>query len=84
MSANINSLKLNSFYINGEWCAPQGVGQFTIINPATERSLGELAMGNSEDVDRAAGRYREQSTAGIRFHHRGRRFRRLHFGQPAQ
>ncbi len=53
MSANLSSLKLDSFYINGEWCAPRGIEHFTVLNPATEQSLGELAMGNSDDVNRA-------------------------------
>ena len=35
---------LQQFYINGQWVAPaDGASSHTVINPATEDSLGELA-----------------------------------------
>ncbi|MEE2602493.1 MAG: aldehyde dehydrogenase family protein [Pseudomonadota bacterium] len=45
---------LQQFYINGHWVAPaDGAGSHTVINPATEQSLGELAMGGAADIDAA-------------------------------
>lgn len=41
------------FYIDGQWVAPLGEQRFTVINPATEQGVAELAMGNAADVDRA-------------------------------
>ena len=42
---------LDKFYINGEWVSPQNLQMIDIINPATERSLGKVAMGSAVDVD---------------------------------
>jgi len=45
---------LQQFYINGQWIAPaNGASSHTVINPATESSLGELAMGGAADIDAA-------------------------------
>lgn len=45
---------LQQFYINGQWVAPaDGASSHTVINPATEGSLGELAMGGAADIDAA-------------------------------
>ena len=41
------------FYINGEWVAPSTSNTLDVINPATEESIGTIAMGGKEDVDRA-------------------------------
>jgi aldehyde dehydrogenase (NAD+) len=41
------------FYINGEWVDPVNPQHLDVINPATEESIGKIAMGNSEDVDKA-------------------------------
>ena len=38
------------FYINGEWVDPVNPQHLDVINPATEESIGKIAMGNSEDV----------------------------------
>jgi len=44
----------DKFYINGEWVAPIGEsGTFTLVNPATEAPFATLALGSSQDVDRA-------------------------------
>ncbi len=45
-----NNLK---FYINGEWVAPSTSDTLDVINPATEESIGKIAMGGSVDVDAA-------------------------------
>ena len=41
------------FYINGEWVDPVNPQHLDVINPATEQSIGKIAMGNSHDVDKA-------------------------------
>ncbi len=41
------------FYINGEWVKPCGSGTMAVINPASEETLGNVAIGNEHDVDRA-------------------------------
>lgn len=43
-----------NFYINGAWCEPFTPGSlFPITNPATEESVGTVAMGSAADADRA-------------------------------
>ena len=41
------------FYINGEWVDPVDPKHIDVINPATEETIGKIAMGNSKDVDKA-------------------------------
>ena len=41
------------FYINGEWVEPSTNKTLDVINPATEKVIGPVAMGNREDVDKA-------------------------------
>ena len=41
------------FYINGEWVEPSTSDRLDVINPATEESIGQVAMGASADVDSA-------------------------------
>lgn len=38
------------FYINGKWVSPASQSRQSIINPATERSIGEVALGGPADV----------------------------------
>lgn len=45
-----NQLK---FYINGEWVDPSTSEKLDVINPATEQSIGQIAMGGAADVDKA-------------------------------
>lgn len=47
-------IKTRQFYIDGEWVAPTGDRTLSIINPATELSVGDLALGTAADVERAA------------------------------
>ena len=42
----------NKFFINGEWVEPSTSDTLDVINPATEESIGKIAMGGAEDVDR--------------------------------
>ena len=41
------------FYINGEWVAPSNPNLLDVVNPATEALIGQVALGDAEDVDRA-------------------------------
>lgn len=41
------------FYINGEWVASSTSETLDVINPATEESIGQIAMGGRADVDQA-------------------------------
>ena len=41
------------FYINGEWVNPVNPQHFDVINPATEESIGRIALGNEEDLNNA-------------------------------
>jgi len=41
------------FYINGKWVEPTGSRTWDVINPATEEVAGRIAMGETEDVNRA-------------------------------
>ena len=47
------------FYINGEWVDPVDPKSLDVINPATEEVIGKIAMGNSQDVDKAAAAAKE-------------------------
>lgn len=38
-------------FINGEYCEPASGEYSPVINPATGETIGEVAMGNAEDVD---------------------------------
>jgi aldehyde dehydrogenase (NAD+) len=42
---------LGKFYIDGEWRKPIGSATASVINPATEKSIAEIALGNERDVD---------------------------------
>jgi aldehyde dehydrogenase (NAD+) len=44
---------LDKHYIDGVWTAGQGGSTFPIMNPATERQIGTVALGTSADVDHA-------------------------------
>lgn len=44
---------LSKFYIGGEWVDPSSDASMPVLNPATEEQIGTVAMGNSDDVDRA-------------------------------
>ncbi|WP_129774584.1 aldehyde dehydrogenase family protein [Peristeroidobacter soli] len=41
------------FYIDGRWVEPVGTGKFEVIDPATEKVVGQVRMGAAEDVNRA-------------------------------
>ena len=41
------------FYIGGEWVDPSTDATLEVVNPATEEAIGHIAMGTSQDVDKA-------------------------------
>ena len=42
-----------AFYVGGEWTAPRGTATIDVINPTTERVMGRIPAGTSEDVEAA-------------------------------
>ncbi len=44
---------LQQHYINGEWVTPAQVNLLDVINPATEKSIGQISLGSAVDVDTA-------------------------------
>ncbi len=46
-------LNSQNFYIDGQWVKPAAPNYFDVIDPSTEQSIAQIAMGNTEDVDRA-------------------------------
>ena len=44
---------LSKFYVNGEWVAPCSPDTMPVLNPVNVKKLGEFALGNEADVDRA-------------------------------
>jgi aldehyde dehydrogenase (NAD+) len=42
---------LGKFYIDGEWRKPIGSATASVVNPATEQSIAEVALGDENDVD---------------------------------
>jgi aldehyde dehydrogenase (NAD+) len=41
------------FYIDGKWLAPTELHIVDVVNPATEKVCGKVALGSAKDVDRA-------------------------------
>ncbi len=41
------------FYIAGEWVEPHSTETLDVINPATERPIARIALGDATDIDRA-------------------------------
>jgi len=44
---------LKKFYIGGQWVDPVSDATMPVLNPATEESIGTVALGNAVDVDKA-------------------------------
>ena len=43
--------RLSQFYIGGKWVNPISDLSMPVMNPATEKQVGTLALGNRKDVD---------------------------------
>ena len=50
---SMNTLKVDQFYIDGNWVTPSSPNRLTVINPATEDIITSIAMGNADDVNAA-------------------------------
>ena len=46
-------MNLNKFYINGEWVEPFEKQSIEVINPASEKIIGNVSIGSEVDVDKA-------------------------------
>ena len=44
---------LQKFYINGQWVAPISTATLPVLNPAQNKQIGTVALGNNADVDKA-------------------------------
>lgn len=49
----MTDLQTGKFYINGVWKAPAGSDTQPVINPATEATIADVAMGGVPDIDAA-------------------------------
>ena len=56
-------------YVNGEWVVPCGAERLEVINPATEQSVGTIALADAKDIDRAE-RIADQIETGTVFMNR--------------
>ncbi|MGC4933766.1 aldehyde dehydrogenase family protein [Gordonia sp. DT30] len=45
--------EITKFYIDGQWVEPAELNVTDVINPATEKSAGQVALGSAADVDAA-------------------------------
>lgn len=45
--------EITTFYIDGQWVEPTELNLIDVINPATEKSAGQVALGTAADVDAA-------------------------------
>jgi len=56
-------MEINTFYINGEWVKPHTPKHMQLINPTDETVIGQLSLGNKNDVDHAVHAAREAFTS---------------------
>ncbi|QHO72345.1 aldehyde dehydrogenase family protein [Bradyrhizobium sp. CCBAU 051011] len=50
---------VGKFYIDGEWRKPIGSAMASVVNPATEQPIAEVALGDADDVDCAVAAARQ-------------------------
>lgn len=50
---------LGKFYVGGEWRKPSGSGTASVVNPATEQPIAEVALGDERDVNSAVAAARQ-------------------------
>lgn len=43
--------RLESLYVDGQWCASQGHDHAPVIDPSAEEPVAEIALGTAQDVD---------------------------------
>ena len=65
-------MQKHDFYINGKWVKSDSTDELHIINPATEKSLGTIKLGNEKDVEKAviAARHSFNSYSQLPIKHR--------------
>ncbi|WP_116138107.1 aldehyde dehydrogenase family protein [Trinickia diaoshuihuensis] len=51
--------RLDRFYIDGEWIAPESTDRVAVVSPSTEDAVCEIVLGNARDADRAVQAARE-------------------------
>ncbi|WLP91708.1 aldehyde dehydrogenase family protein [Gordonia sp. NB41Y] len=54
--------EITQFYIDGQWVDPIELNLIDVINPATEKAAGHVAIGNAADVDVAVAAARRAFT----------------------
>ena len=42
--------RLDRIFIDGEWLVPHGQGRAAVIDPSTEETVAQIALGNAQDV----------------------------------
>jgi len=55
------------FYIDGEWVDPVDPKPFDVINPANEQIIGQIMLGNEEDVNKAVAAAKKAFVSYSRF-----------------
>ncbi|MFW0784521.1 aldehyde dehydrogenase family protein [Gordonia sp. CPCC 206044] len=54
--------EITKFYIDGQWVEPKELNLIDVINPATEKAAGHVALGTAADVDAAVDAARKAFT----------------------
>ena len=49
----VDTSNLGKFYIGGQWVAPRSQANMPVSNPANERQIGIVPLGDAADVDAA-------------------------------
>ena len=49
----VDTSNLGKFYIDGQWRAPRSRARMPVMNPADERKIGVVPLGDAADVDSA-------------------------------
>ena len=55
--------RLGRIFIDGEWVAPHGQAQATVIDPSTEEPVAQIALGDAQDVAAAVAAARRAFTS---------------------
>jgi hypothetical protein len=62
---------IETIYIDGAFVTPHGHDRASLFNPATEQQIGEVRLGDAEDVNLAVARS-QACLSGDGTHHAGR------------
>ena len=58
------TIKAGKLLINNEWCEAQSGKRFSVINPATEQIITQVAEGDKADIDAAVSAARNAFESG--------------------